>query len=310
MSYRSVLVTGGAGFVGSHLADRLLEQGLHVAVVDDFSSGRRMHLDSKVSVHQLDIGAAELADVFREEKPQVVFHLAAQASVSRSVADPEEDARVNVMGTLNLLRMCSRFGVHRFVYSSTGGALYGNPVQLPCSETHAIRPVSPYGASKHAAESYVHAYGSSAGFKYTILRPSNVYGPRQDPYGEAGVIAIFTQLMLENKEVTIFGSGEQERDFVYVGDVVEANLKALEQETNEEYNLGAGCGTTINAVFDMLAEATGYKERPVHVPPREGDVFKISLDNRKAEHLLGWSPRVDLAAGLKLTVDYYRNHGR
>ena len=309
MSYSSVLVTGGAGFVGSHLADRLLEQGLHVAVVDDLSSGRRGHLDPKVSLHQLDIGTAELADVFRQEKPQVVFHMAAQASVARSVADPEEDARVNVMGTLNLLRMCSSFGVHRFVYSSTGGALYGNPSRLPCSETHAVRPVSPYGASKHAAESYVHAYGSSAGFMYTILRPSNIYGPRQDPYGEAGVIAIFTQRMLEKKEVTIFGSGEQERDFVYVGDVIEANLKALEQETNEEYNIGAGYGTTVNEIFAILAEATGYKERPVYGPPREGDVFKISLDSRKAGHLLGWSPQVDLATGLRLTVDYHRNHG-
>ena len=310
MSYSSVLVTGGAGFVGSHLADRLLEQGLHVAVVDNLSSGRREYLDSKISFHQLDIGAAELADVFRQEKPQVVFHLAAQASVARSVADPEEDSRVNVMGTLNLLRMCSRFGVDRFVYSSTGGALYGDPTQLPCTETHAIRPVSPYGASKHAAESYVHAYGALAGFKYTILRPSNIYGPRQDPYGEAGVIAIFTQRMLEKKEVTIFGSGAQERDFVYVGDVIEAYLKALEQEANEEYNIGAGYGTSVNEIFDMLAEATGYKERPVYGPPREGDVFKISLDSSKAESLLGWSPQVDMATGLKLTVDYHRNHGR
>ena len=310
MSYSSVLVTGGAGFYGSHLADGLLEQGLHVAVVDNLSSGRREHLDSKVSLHQLDIGAPELAEVFRQEKPQVVFHLAAQASVARSVADPEEDARVNVMGTVNLLRMCSRFGVDRFVYSSTGGALYGDPTQLPCTETHPIRPVSPYGASKHAAESYVHAYGALAGFKYTILRPSNIYGPRQDPYGEAGVIAIFTQRMLEKKEVTIFGSGAQERDFVYVGDVIEANLKALEQEANEEYNIGAGYGTSVNEIFDMLAEAIGYKQRPVYGPPREGDVFKISLDSSKAKSLLGWSPQVDMAAGLKLTVDYHRNHGR
>ena len=309
MSYDSVLVTGGAGFVGSHLADGLLKQGFHVAVVDNLSSGRRGHLDPKVSFHQVDIGSPELADVFRQEKPQVVFHLAAQASVARSVADPEEDARVNVLGTANLLRMCSRFGVDRFVYGSTGGALYGNPTQLPCTETHPIRPVSPYGASKHAAESYVHAYAALAGFKYTILRPSNIYGPRQDPYGEAGVIAIFTQRMLEKKEVTIFGNGAQERDFVYVGDVIEANLKALEQETNEEYNIGAGYGTSVNEIFDMLAEATDYKERPVYGPPREGDVFKISLDSNKAESLLGWSPQVDMETGLKLTVDYHRNHG-
>ncbi len=300
------LVTGGAGFIGSHIVAALIEQGMAVAVVDNLSTGLRQNLHPKAAFYQVALGAPELAEVFRAQRPQAVFHLAAQASVSYSVRNPVEDATTNVLGSLNLLRQCEEFGVGAFVYSSTGGALYGEPEQLPCPETHPVRPLSPYGASKHAVESYVHCFAALAGFRATILRYANVYGPRQNPEGEAGVVAIFAKRMLEGREVTIFGGGDQERDFVYVGDVAEANLRALQQARGGVFNIGTGVGVSVNEVFQHLAALTGYKLKPQFQPTRPGDVYRIYLDNASARAGLGWSPSVSLEVGLSRTVYYLR----
>lgn len=307
MSPQRALITGGSGFIGSHLVDRLIDEGFDVTVVDNLSTGDKKYLNPRASFYELDICDPDLKKVLESQHPDIVFHTAAQASVATSVADPNTDATINVLGTLNLLSICSSLGIRRFVYSSTGGALYGNPEELPCPETHPIRPVSPYGASKYAAEVYIRAFAESTGLKYTILRYSNVYGPRQDPFGPAGVIAILAQRMLTNKKVTIYGSGDQERDFVYISDVVDANLKAAEEKENEEYNIGVGEGTSLNTIVSMLAKFTNYSLSPVHEPAREGDVFKIALDNKKAKQLLGWYPKIDLSDGINITVEYFKN---
>ncbi|MEM4185606.1 MAG: NAD-dependent epimerase/dehydratase family protein [Nitrososphaerota archaeon] len=297
------LVTGGTGFIGSHLVERLMQEGLQVVVV---STGKHQYRFPGAIYYEVDICSRHLEEVFRTHRPQVVFHLAAQASVVRSLEDPVEDARTNILGSLNLLQMCRRFGVERFVYTSTGGALYGEPQQLPCPETHPIVPLSPYGASKYAVEVYLPLFRSLTGFTYTILRYSNVYGPRQNPYGEGGVVAIFTRRMLDREEVVIYGDGTQERDFVYVGDVVEANVLALRQTQSEVYNIGTGKGTSVNALFQRLATLTGYQRPPRYAPPRPGEVYKIWLDVRKAREGLGWTPQTDLDKGLQLTVEAFR----
>ena len=278
-----------------------------MAVVDNLATGRRENLPRNASFYPLDIGSDSLGDVFRTERPEVVFHLAAQVSVVLSVKEPGEDARSNVLGSLNLLEQCRQFAVERVVYCSTGGALYGDPLYLPCDETHPIRPVAPYGASKYAVEAYLHCFSTLAGFRYTVLRCANVYGPRQDPLGEAGVVAIFARRMLGGDQVVIYGDGEQERDFIYVDDVVEANMKALEQAENEAYNIGTAKPTSVNAIFAQLAQITGYQKAPIFEPPRKGEVFKIFLDARKAQRKLLWEPTVELERGLTSTASYFRN---
>ena len=307
MRPRRILVTGGAGFIGSHLVGRLVKEGFYVAVVDNLSTGKKEYVNGSASLFYVDLAEPSFAEIFEQEKPEVVFHLAAQASVTHSMENPEEDARTNILGVLNLLEQCRRYGIARIIYSSTGGALYGEPDSLPCDESHPVRPLSPYGASKYAAETYIHTYGSMAGFKYTILRYANVYGPRQDSQGEAGVIPIFAQRMLNEQPVLIYGNGEQQRDFVYVDDVVEANMKALEQVGSEVYNIGTGVGTTVNAIFTRLANLIGYTGLPKYEPPRNGEVFKIYLNNQKAERELRWAPSVDLGSGLGLTVEALRS---
>ena len=303
-SGKRALVTGGAGFIGSHLVDRLVEEGFSVAIVDNLATGRQQNVNTNAQLYVTDIAGPSLAEVFAQVRPHVVFHLAAQASVTRSMEQPMEDAVTNVVGAVNLLDQCRQHGIDRFVYSSTGGALYGEPETLPCAEDHPIKPLSVYGASKHAVEGYLRVFSQQAGFPFTILRYGNVYGPRQDPHGEAGVIAIFTRRMLDGKEVVIYGDGEQERDFVYVGDVVDANMRALEQDTGRSdiYNIGTGQGTSINAVFAHLTEATGYARAPVYAPARPGEVHRIYLDATKAHDGLGWTPTVGLPEGIERTV--------
>jgi len=305
LAIAKALVTGGAGFIGSHVVDGLIARGIRVSVVDNLSAGRRENLNPKATLHQVDIGSPQLAEVFRSERPEAVFHLAAQASVAFSVRDPFHDATTNVLGSINLLRQCQEFGVGAIVYSSTGGALYGEPSQTPCPENHPVRPLSPYAASKHAVESYVHCFSALAGFKATILRYANVYGPRQNPEGEAGVVAIFSQRMLEGREMSIFGDGTQERDFVYVGDVVNANMLALDQPGGV-FNIGTGTGASVNEVFRNLAALTGYQKQPDYQPKRPGEVYRIYLDSSLARKELGWSPKVSLEEGLRRTVESLR----
>jgi len=303
-----ILVTGGAGFIGSHVVDMYLAAGHEVAVVDDLSTGRREHINPKARFYQLDIRSPDLVQVFATEQPEVVNHHAARASVRESVEKPILYADVNIIGSLNLLECSRRYGVRKFIYISTGGAVYGEPQYLPVDEDHPIRPLCPYGTSKHTVEHYLAIYRQLYGLDYTTLRYANVYGPRQDPYGEAGVVAIFAERMLSGKQAIINGSGEQERDFVYVEDCAYANLLALENGSGGTYNLGSGIGTNINTLFRLMARLTNYPLAEFHGPPRPGEVFKIYLSYERAKRELGWQPQVALEEGLHRTIEHFRKH--
>ncbi|MDR5683671.1 MAG: GDP-mannose 4,6-dehydratase [Armatimonadota bacterium] len=301
-----VLVTGGAGFIGSHVVEALLGAGHEVCVVDDLSSGRREHLSPDVRLHVLDIADAALAEVFDAERPDAVSHQAAQPSVAVSVREPLADARVNVLGTLNLITQAVRTGVRRFVFASTGGAIYGECEALPVTEAHPARPISPYGVHKLCAEHHLFAAQHLYGLRWTALRYANVYGPRQDPHGEAGVVAIFTRAMLAGQTPTIFGDGLHTRDYVYVGDVAAANAAALAADADGVFNIGTGTETSTQQVFDTLKAQTGYWGEPRYGPPRPGDVRRIALDVSRAEQALGWRPTVSLDEGLRRTVEWFR----
>lgn len=300
-----VLVTGGAGFIGSHVVDALIELGHQVIVIDDLSAGRRRNVNPKANFYQMDIRSPELQTLFEEERPDYVNHHAAQVDVRRSIKDPLHDARINMLGSINLLECSSNYKVKKFIYASTGGALYGEPDYLPCDEAHPVRPISPYGASKYAVELYLHMYRAHYGLDYTILRYPNVYGLRQDPFGEAGVVAIFSVQMLLREQVTINGNGDQERDFLYVEDCVQANLLAMDKGSGEVYNLGFGKGTPINQLFERIKELTNYPLQPVYGPPNLGEVHRIYLDAGKAKRELGWRPTVRLDEGLERTVAHF-----
>ncbi len=299
------LVTGGAGFIGAHLVQSLLKHGHDVTVVDNLSStptaGRPQ---PPASLHNLDIADPSLADVFAQFRPEIVYHLAAQVSVARSMREPEADVHTNILGGINVLQQCARFGVKRIVLFSTGGALYGEPQYLPCDENHPIKPLSVYGASKHALEQHTRVIAEANGIEYTILRPGNVYGPGQDPHGEAGVIAIFTQKMRAGEEVTIYGDGTQERDYIHVDDVVAAATTTPHPNTppSATYNIGTGVPTTVNQIFSLIAEQTGYTRSPAHAPERPGDVHRIYLNIEKVRDELGWTPQVNLRDGIHQTI--------
>ncbi|AAD35594.1 UDP-glucose 4-epimerase [Thermotoga maritima MSB8] len=304
----NILVTGGAGFIGSHVVDKLIENGYGVIVVDNLSSGKVENLNRNALFYEQSIEDEEMMErIFSLHRPEYVFHLAAQASVAISVREPARDAKTNIIGSLVLLEKSIKYGVKKFIFSSTGGAIYGENVKVfPTPETEIPHPISPYGIAKYSTEMYLEFFAREYGLKYTVLRYANVYGPRQDPYGEAGVVAIFTERMLRGEEVHIFGDGEYVRDYVYVDDVVRANLLAMEKGDNEVFNIGTGRGTTVNQLFKLLKEITGYDKEPVYKPPRKGDVRKSILDYTKAKEKLGWEPKVSLEEGLKLTVEYFR----
>lgn len=302
-----VLVTGGAGFIGSHIVDALLEAGHQVAVVDDLSTGKQSNVDARARFHLADIRDADaLTDIFDMECPEVVLHQAAKANVRESMEKPVLYADVNVLGSLNILEQARRTGVKKFVYASTGGAAYGEPKFLPVSEDHSVNPLDPYGASKHHVEHYLYLYHANYQLPYCVLRYPNVYGPRQDPLGEAGVVAIFTGKLLNGERPTINGDGTQERDFVYVGDIARANLLAMQSEHNAIYNIGWGEGTNVNMVFEKLRDITQFKGKPISGPAKLGEVYKIYLDARKVRQELGWEPIVSLESGLQKTVEYFR----
>jgi UDP-glucose 4-epimerase len=305
-----VLVTGGAGFIGSHVVDAFLAAGHEVVIVDDLSTGRESNLNPKARFYKLDIRDPGLAEVFERERPEIVDHHAAQMDVRKSVAEPLFDADVNVRGSVNLLECARQYGVRKVVYISTGGAVYGEPVYLPCDEKHPIDPICQYGVSKHVVEHYLHVYRHLYDLNYAVLRYPNVYGPRQDPHGEAGVVAIFTGLMLAGRPVTINGTGEQERDFVYVGDCAKANLLAAAGDQTGIYNIGEERGTTVNQLFAELAKITSYTSPPNYGPPKAGETFKIYLNSQKAQAELGWTQSVDLPTGLQQTVEYFRQFER
>lgn len=302
-----VLVTGGAGFIGSHVVDLCVQHGYEVVIVDDLSTGRESNLNPAAKLYRMDIRDPKLKEVFEQEKPDYVDHHAAQMDVRRSTVEPLFDADVNILGSINLIECAVKFGVKRFVYISTGGAVYGEPEYLPCDEAHPINPICQYGASKHTVEHYLYMYKVNYGLDYTVLRYPNVYGPRQDPHGEAGVVAIFTGQMLRGDEVVINGDGEQERDFVYVGDCARANLMAIQASRGMGIiNLGSSQGNTVNEIFDKLCVITGYDRDARHGPAKLGETRKIYLDASKALEEINWQPTVDLEDGLRRTVEYFR----
>lgn len=310
-----ILVTGGAGFIGSHVVDKFIESGHQVIVVDNLSSGRRENLNPQAKFYEVDIREkVKLEEIFKEERPDVVDHHAAQISVVSSVEDPGFDAEVNIIGSLNLIDLSLRYGVKKFIYASTGGAVYGEPIYLPCDEKHPVDPLAPYGISKHTVEHYLYMNHVNFGLNYVVLRYANVYGPRQDPHGEAGVVAIFSKRMLQGKEAYIFGDGWQERDFVYVGDVADANLAALNYEKEIKssldpiFNVGTGVGTNVNTIFSLIKRFTGFEKDPVYKPPRPGEVYKVYLDVEKIKNEMDWVPRISLEEGLKLTVEWFRTN--
>ena len=304
-----VLVTGGAGFIGSHLADRLLGDGHDVVILDDLSTGHVEHLQANARFYQMDLMSPWIDELFRIERPEAVVHQAAQASVRRSVEDPVFDAGVNVLGTATLLQASVRHGVRRFLFASTGGALYGDADVTPTPEDYPTLPVSPYGAAKLSAEVYLRTFNALHGLSYAALRYANVYGPRQDPHGEAGVVAIFTRRLLSGETTRINGDGKQTRDFVYVGDVAEANALALTSDTVGSFNVGTGIETDVNTIFQMLRRLTGSNQPEEHGPPLAGEQRRSVVDARKLEKMLGWRPKTSLDAGLDATVRYFRETG-
>jgi len=302
-----ILVTGGAGFIGSHVVDIYVANGHQVVVVDDLSTGRLSNLNPAATFYQIDVRSPQLQAVFEKELPDVVNHHAAQMDVRRSVADPLFDANVNILGSINLLENARKFGVKRFIYISSGGAVYGEPEYLPCDEDHPVHPICQYGASKYTVEHYLYLYQHIYGLEYVILRYANVYGPRQNPHGEAGVVAIFTGRMLANQQIVINGDGEQQRDFVHVTDCAQANLLALtSNQINTVHNIGSGIGSSVNDIYRMLKEISNYGRLPYYGPPKAGETRRIYLDVNRASSALGWKPTFSLREGLRTTVDHFR----
>jgi UDP-glucose 4-epimerase len=305
-----ILVTGGAGFIGSHVVDALIEAGHHVAVVDNLwehGGGKMENVNPQASFHKIDIRDAALRKVFEEEQPEAICHLAAQHSVKISTDDPVHDTNVNILGLINLLQNATRFGVRKLIFSSSG-ATYGTVEMMPVSEINAQRPESPYGITKMASEFYLRFWKNMYGLDFTILRYGNVYGPRQDPLGEAGVIAIFARQILLNEPVRIDWDGEQQKDYVYVGDVARANLLALKSGSGEAYCIACGKGTSVNALYRGLVNEIGHEVEIRKAPKRPGDIYLTYFDCSKASRELGWQAEVDLEEGLRLTVNYFREN--
>jgi UDP-glucose 4-epimerase len=310
----AILVTGGAGFIGSHLCDRLLAERHRVIAVDDLSTGRIANLTEArgygkdFTFYNMDIRSEGLRTLFERHRPEVVMHLAAQPNVRVSVEDPALDAQVNILGTLNVLESSSRSGVRKVVVASSGGTIYGEPRRLPVKETAASgsHPVSPYGISKKVAEDYLRFYQRYRGVDFTALALANVYGPRQDPQGEAGVVAIFATKMLAGETPTIFGDGNQTRDFVFVDDVLHAFALAMERGSSKLVNVGTGLETSVNGLFRMLAQITAFHGQPLYGPQRPGELRRNSLDIETAMESLGWHPWTHLEDGLKETVAFIR----
>ncbi len=301
-----ILITGGAGFIGSNIADRYLELGHEVVIVDNLVTGRRENIPAQATFYEMDICDDNLKQVFDREKPDIVNHHAAQMDVRKSVDDPIYDATVNVLGGLNVLQNCIRTGVKKFIFASTGGAIYGEQDYFPADEEHPLRPLSPYGITKLTTEKYLYFYNQTYGLTYTVLRYANVYGPRQNPHGEAGVVAIFTEKILHGQQPIINGDGLQTRDYVFVGDVVKANELVLTRGDNRIYNIGTGVETNVNELFAKIVQYTGRQVEEKHGPAKPGEQKRSVLTSERIFQELGWKPTVQLDEGIRLTVEYFQ----
>jgi UDP-glucose 4-epimerase len=305
-----ILVTGGAGFIGSHVVDLFIQEGHSVVVVDNLSSGKIENVNPVAVFYKADILSSDIEEIMKIEKPDVVSHYAAQISVTYSVKNPLLDMEVNIKGTVNLLENCVRYGVKKFIFASTGGALYGELEYIPANESHPVRPLSPYAIAKISAEKYLFYYHRVYGLNYISLRYSNVYGPRQDPHGEAGVVAIFTQRMLRGEQPVINGDGEQTRDYIFVRDVARANLLALKSDKTGEYNIATGKETTVNEIFRVLKELTKSLVPEVRGKAMKGEPRRSVLSWEKAARDLGFKPDVSLKDGMRETVAFFQSQGK
>ncbi len=301
-----ILVTGGAGFIGSHIVDAYSEAGHDVTVLDDLSTGKKKNIHSRARLITSDIRDPNVSTLFAQARFEIVNHLAAQLDVRKSVQDPFFDASVNILGTLRLLECARSYGVRKFIFSSSGGTIYGECGQEPAREEDPVRPESPYGLSKATAERYIQFYGQAYRLPYTILRYANVYGPRQDPHGEAGVVAIFAGKLLKHEPVTIFGDGSQERDYVYVGDVVQANVAALTKGENTILNIATGVPTSVNTLYQKMARLESVSTPPTMAPARTGELARSVLHFERAKKILGWKPAMTLEKGLAETLKSFK----
>ncbi len=305
LNKQTVLVTGGAGFIGSHMVDALIKESYSVAVVDNFSSGSEKNVHPNARIYKTDIREEALAEVFEKERPEYVFHFAAQISVNRSVEDPLFDADVNILGGLNVLELCLQNKVKKILFSSTGGALYGEAEVVPTPEKYPCEPLSPYGLAKLALEKYIRFYRRQFGLEFAIMRYANVYGPRQNPKGEAGVISIFAEKMLDNLTPIIHGDGHQTRDYVYVGDIVRANMAAFQSERSGTYNVGTAKQTTVNELFKLIKDELHSPLTPKHAEVFSGQAVSC-LSYEKIKRELNWEPQTSIEQGIKKTIDWVR----
>ena len=304
----NVLVTGGAGFIASHVTDKFIEQGHNVVIVDNLSTGREENLNRDAKFYKLDIYSDNLDIVFDENNIDVISHHAAQIDVRKSVENPAFDAQMNIIGSINIFQQALKKNIKKIIFASTGGAIYGEQDYFPADEKHDTRPLSPYGIAKLSIEKYLFFYKMVYGIDYVVLRYGNVYGPRQNPHGEAGVVSIFCEKILSCSQPVINGTGTQTRDYIYVGDVVEANLKALDFNGSEIFNVGTSKENDVNIIFRRVNEYYGNKFEEKHGPAKKGEQMRSVIDNSKAKDLLGWEPKVDLAEGLSLTCKWFEEH--
>ena len=301
-----IIVTGGAGFIGSNAADRFIQEGHEVTIIDNLSTGVESNVNKKAKFYKVDIRSAVIGKIFEMTKPDVLCHHAAQIDVRKSTDDPIFDADVNILGSLNLLNACVKHKVKKVIFASTGGAIYGEQDYFPANEKHPAKPLCPYGVTKLTIEKYLHFYRETYGIEYICLRYANVYGPRQNPFGEAGVVAIFAERLLSGKKAVIYGDGKRTRDFVFVDDAVQANLLALDYPKSDIFNIGTGIETDINSIFRILRETTGSKQKEIHAPPKAGEQERSVLDYSKAERLLKWNPGCELSGGMARTVEFFQ----
>lgn len=309
MKSLKVLVTGGAGFIGSNIVDLLVENDMSVVVVDNLSSGKLENVNDKAKFYKCDIRERRIFEVIEIENPEVVIHNAAQISVRNSVEDPENDASINILGSINLFEACRKHNVKKIIFASSGGTVYGEQVAFPADEEHQTKPICPYGVAKLSVEKYLYYYYVIFGIKYIALRYANVYGPRQDPHGEAGVVAIFSEKILAGDQPIINGDGKQTRDYVYVGDAALANLLAINSNFVGELNIGTGIETNVIEIFNILRDISGREDlSELHGPAKEGEQRRSVLSYKKAKEILGWQPQVKINEGLLMTFNWFREN--